>query len=502
MSKLLAARTTPEILKALYEAIWLKRNPGKDYSENRQPPTEAAIASWLPDYPQEARDEANAVLVQVIPDLVNLQWHDSSIWEFLGLIDRQGEGRLAATGFVKGPPREPFKLGTAALDSEGNAIMRPGPAPTEHKDALVLNTQGPDSEVSLTLKIIELPAVHRAWLAIPEGERPKHPLAPLVAARLELAPVTGTANLHRRDRILPARVAMAEKGDRRAGTLFTPASYIISEGPRQLTLPGFGPEIDRKAPALPLLLYSLGGGPGLDRDRAAPLALRLWVESILAVKLEDRAFNRPVDVKEVTLRKLLEQLYPGPRKPRPNEYWPRLMQAIEILDTTRIPWEDPATGTGGLRRIVSVADIPRGPGALDDQVRIIVDLPPGSGVGPVVSPNLAKYGARSAPLYRGLLNLAYLWFEPGKTRRPVRNGKYWLQIADFRRYPKISDDLLIDLFYPTTAQKARRTVASRARQQLPKLLAAGEAQEVKGHLMPPEWMFQDACEWPENSDVP
>ena len=69
MSKLLAARTTPEILKALYEAIWLKRNPGKDYSENRQPPTEAAIASWLPDYPQEARDEANAVLVQVIPDL-------------------------------------------------------------------------------------------------------------------------------------------------------------------------------------------------------------------------------------------------------------------------------------------------------------------------------------------------------------------------------------------------------------------------------------------------
>ena len=133
------------------------------------------------------------MLVQVIPDLVNLQWHDSSIWEFLGLIDRQGEGRLAATGFVKGPPREPFKLGTAALDSEGNAIMRPGPAPTEHKDALVLNTQGPDSEVSLTLKIIELPAVHRAWLAIPEGERPKHPLAPLVAARLELAPVTGTA---------------------------------------------------------------------------------------------------------------------------------------------------------------------------------------------------------------------------------------------------------------------------------------------------------------------
>ena len=472
------ARTTPEILEAVARWCWHEKYPGKVC---QRIPADAEIAEWLPDCPQETRTKANALLVQVIPGLGNPQWPDRTTWELLAMPDRIGQ--LAAIGFVKGPPREPFKLGTAALDSEGNAIM--------------LNAQGPDGEVSLTLKIIELPAVHKAWSkarATPEGEQLKHPLAPLVEAWQELAPVIGKANLHRRHRILPSRVAMAEKGDRRVGPLFTPASYIISEGNRQLTLPGFGPEIDRKAPALPLLLYSLGGGSGLNRESAAPLALRLWVEAILAVKLADRAFNRPVDVKEVTLRKLLEKLYPGPRKPRPNEYWPRLMQAVEILDTTRIPWEDPATGKGGLRRIVSVSDIPRGPGALDDQVRIIVDLPPGSGVGPVVSPNLAKYGTKSAPLYRGLLNLAYLWFEPGKTRRPVRHGKHWLQIADSRRYPKISDDLLIDLFYPTTAQKARRTVASRARQQLPKLLTAGEAQEVQGHLMPPEWMFQDACE--------
>ena len=76
---------------------------------------------------------------------------------------------------------------------------------------------------------------------------------------------------------------------------------------------------------------------------------------------------------------LLDRLYPGPRKPRPNEYWPRLMRAVEALDTmdARIPWHDPETGRSGLRRVVSVGDIPRGPGALDDVVRMVVDLPPG-----------------------------------------------------------------------------------------------------------------------------
>ena len=68
-------------------------------------PADAEIAEWLPNCPQEARTKANALLVQVIPGLVNLQWHDSTLWELLDLIDRQGKGRLAATGFLQGPYR-------------------------------------------------------------------------------------------------------------------------------------------------------------------------------------------------------------------------------------------------------------------------------------------------------------------------------------------------------------------------------------------------------------
>ena len=98
---------------------------------------------------------------------------------------------------------------------------------------------------------------------------------------------------------------------------------------------------------------------------------------MLAVGLNDRRTDKPVAL-QVTLRDLLDRLYPGPRKPRPNEYWPRLMRAAEALDAmdARVPWVDPDTGRGQLRCVVSVGGIPRGPVALDDVVRMVVDLPP------------------------------------------------------------------------------------------------------------------------------
>ena len=126
---------------------------------------------------------------------------------------------------------------------------------------------------------------------------------------------------------------------------FTP--HAVERGGGQLKLPGFGLERTRITPALPLALYDLGGGSSMERGRGAPLALRLWVESILAVGLTDRANPWPT-VLEIPLRELLAKLYPGKRRPKPNEYWPRIMQAVEILDSTRIPWEDPETGKGGL----------------------------------------------------------------------------------------------------------------------------------------------------------
>ena len=187
-----------------------------------------------------------------------------------------------------------------------------------------------------------------------------NPLAPLLRA-WQRGPVEGRPNL-RPDRIIPGKLAMVDPSHVRAGRmmrLFSASAH--REG--QLAMPGFG-ETDYDGPALPLALYGLGdtnlqhGG-----GRGAPLALRLFVEAVLAVRLEDRGKNKPIDM-GVPLRDLLANLYPGPRKPRPTEYWPRLMRAVEALDAmdARIPWVDPKTGRGGLRRVVSVGDIPRGPG--------------------------------------------------------------------------------------------------------------------------------------------
>ena len=74
------------------------------------------------------------------------------------------------------------------------------------------------------------------------------------------------------------------------------------------------------------------------RPGGAPLPLRLFVESVLAVSQQDRRSGKPTDL-NISLRELLSRLYPGQRTPRPTEYWPRIMQAVHALDSdeARIP---------------------------------------------------------------------------------------------------------------------------------------------------------------------
>ena len=116
------------------------------------------------------------------------------------------------------------------------------------------------------------------------------------------------------------------------------------------------------------------------------------------------AQNRFLGQSQETLLQLLGE--PQKRTAREWRYGHKGSLKINLENWT---WYDSQTKEGG--------------SVLDDPVRIVVDLPPGSGVGPVASKNLAQYGVKSASLYRGLLNLAYHWFEPGRTRRPVRGGK-------------------------------------------------------------------------------
>ena len=308
-----------------------------------------------------------------------------------------------------------------------------------------------------------------------------NPLAALGMA-WKSRPIEATPNL-RPDRILAASVAQVDRQHPRADRLlrmFSPAAHQRG----QLVLPGFL-DPDAKGPALPLALYGLGDpNPNRGGGRGAPLALRLFVEAILAVPYELRGLDQAVTM-NVTLRDLLARLYPG-RQPSPAEYWPRLILAVEALDLmdARIPWEDPETGRGDLRRVVSIGDIPRGPGALDDNVRFVVDLPPGSGNGPVVSRNLGAWGVRSAPAYNALLNLAYRWFDPGVNRYPVGRGHY-VQSQDPARYPELSDADVVAVTRPLAARAARRNLVVDGWATLRDLEDAGELHIHGRRVLPP-----------------
>lgn len=327
------------------------------------------------------------------------------------------------------------------------------------------------------------------WERGPRDGRDEFPLVPVVEAYLEQPQVVQHSK-REKARIIPGKLGMVYPGDSRSN-LFSQAAYVSGGGKDQLILPGFE-RGDTVVPVLPLMLYDMGvAEEGLKRSSAAPLALRLFVEAILAVPMEHREGRRPRAL-QVPFREFLQWFYPGPRKPRPNEYWPRLLKAVEVLDSrgARMTWYDNEMRRGGTRRVVSVLDLPRGPDCLDDEVRIVVDLPPGSEGGPQVSDRLRFYGGRSAVAYRVLLHLAYRWHHPGKTLVPVRQRgskrKRYVWSYDVDRYDRIGDDELVSMAFPTSGNRNRRQLLKQARHWVDVLEKDGELQIVEGRILPPK----------------
>ena len=403
--------------------------------------------------------------------------------------------REARTKYV-----EAFAELDAALGSnEGPGSKQGPPADLDDLDSLCLNalnvlvrTHGQtsiqirDRDVDLDSETVILrgfEAGHRLFVerGLPGG----HPVEPFVKA-WQRKPVDITPNV-RRNRIMPARLAMVNRSDSRAvprgsrASLFAPAAHADSE---QVALPGFGLERATDMPALPLALYELGM-EGKPSRGPAPLALRLWVESILSTGLDERLIDQPLAM-QVSLRDLRERLWPKSAKTiSTNKLRDALFKASEALDSWEAawPWYDAETGRGGTRRIVNVTDIGN---TLDDTLRIVVDLPPGAAEGPQVTNTLGEWGARSADAYRTLLNLAYHWHKPGQTHMPVAGGRHWIRRKTIEAYPELADDDLLALVFPTGARKSRRDQLYRARQTLKYLEKAGELRLVDRRVLPPK----------------
>ena len=329
-------------------------------------------------------------------------------------------------------------------------------------------------------RLVDPTELHRLWLERDLAYRPLHPLGQLVQWWQENCAATPISQ-SRKPGVLPISVARVPPHHRRAGKIPT---FTTASDP-QYQLPGTGEHTS--GIALPLHLYQLAISDGERRGQAAPLPLRLWVAAILGVGIKDRDCGR-VEYR-LTLRELLDGwLYPRAEsnrgRPRPGEYMPRLEAAADVLMSSRarVEWEDPDTGKGGRRLVVQVLDMPRS-GQLDDELRVVVDLPPGTQSGPRVSQRLGVIGLKSARQYRALLGLAYRWWEPGRTHAPKRERKRIVWLPKDEGHEPLTDAELVSLVFPGTEAR-RRTNSHRqqryqARKAIDALAADGELRIVE-----------------------
>ena len=342
--------------------------------------------------------------------------------------------------------------------------------------------------------------LHRLWCAIPADKRPAHFLAPLVRAWWD-RPIP-VARETREDALFPASLIHVRRDDPRADDLFPGAWFSRPGAGDQFDLfPGFGENLAHGPvePALPLALYEMGGNRPKSRG-PAPLAARIFCEAVVSVMQRDRgaATDHPVLLPAMTMRDFLGTLYDNPGFYKPSQDFGRIMAACEDLERpgTRIPWQDPTTGKGGLRRVVWAVDVPRD-GHRDDVIRFAVHLPPGATERGVIWDRaiMRTSGARSFVAWRLAGNLAAWWHRPGELVRPLEKGGKWLQSVRAEDYPEVDDVALKALTFP--AGDAYRHASSAAEKALDYLVEIGYVVVApRRRIMPgPKWIG-----WPEGVD--
>ena len=313
----------------------------------------------------------------------------------------------------------------------------------------------------------------------------KHPVAPIIRAWLERPlPVKPEQRIG----IMPGSLAQVSGDDRRAGRLFNIAAHKQTDvNGDQGVLPGFVNE--RRGPALPIELYKAGldlNDPNALKARGAPFLMRTIVDAVLLSPIGQRTAKHGV-VFSVEARNFLNRMYPA-RIPAKSTWQRALKEAMEELPRVTMPFIDFDTGRG---QIIAPVLIQAVPNTLDDNIDFIVRLPSGNDSGPTPSENLHIYGAMRKQAYYALLNLAYDWWEPGRKRIPVNsNGKrHWLQSYALERYKPVTNDDVIDLTAPLTANRNRRDAAAKGWTTIKRLHNAGELQivEYKGDrlILPP-----------------
>ena len=339
---------------------------------------------------------------------------------------------------------------------------------------------------------------HLVWDEASENDpKIKHPLAPLISAwqsgPLEVKAVRDNDGSLRGDTIAP-RIAMRDGGSARVDRLYLPPAHFgVDVDGAQVALPGFedGRVIGR-IPVLPVNLYDLGVEAGEARGGhgAAPIPARMLVKLAAAPSSLVRHGERFVSY-NITLRDLRNALYPLERldgKPRRQrsvgELWPRIREAIRVINQdARIPILDPQTGYGHFHHLLRINEN-FGRIDLDMPIGVVLDIPPEVEGGVQLPSRLDQWGAESAPAYRALLGLSFLWHEPGRTHAPTKGGR-WLRRTGLDPYDPLSDDDAIALAFPNTRVRNRGVLVRRAWDALENLEEYGELRIEGRRILPP-----------------
>ena len=338
---------------------------------------------------------------------------------------------------------------------------------------------------------------HAAWDAVKDtAPELKHPLAPLIHAwhsRPAEVEAVRDANGHlRADTIMP-RITMRDSNNSRTDRLYlSPAHIGFDADGAQIAFPGFGEgNTTGRIPVLPVELYDLGVQAGERRGGrgAAPIPARLLVKLAAAPSAFVRHGERFVTY-TISLRDIRDTLYPptfldgrSRQQYSVKRLWPHVHNAIRVINhDARIPILDPETGYGHFHHLLRINEN-FGRIDLDMPIGIVLDIPPEVEGGVTLPSRLDQWGAESAPAYRALIGLSFLWHEPGRTHGP-KGGK-WIRRTSVDPYHTLTDDDAISLAYPSSVKTNRRELARRAWNALENLEEHGELRIDNRRILPP-----------------
>ena len=508
-----AARAAAEVLAALACTTWGAAYDGARPPTQRVPSVED-LAAWLSESTAtkvfDALAARSAILAQAALQAYGL--HTPGLEDLVERRDLLSKLNALAQTL---PPESTIDPNKHLVDTEGALVVLREPLPAAAADLA---------------QWIE--TVHGLWCEYGPSAESSHLLIPLVAAWQELAPVP-TCWDGRDHPVLPAPLATVRhvrpvSGDQAHLPFDWDAlgAVAIDDPDDQAWLPGLEPSSSPLVPALPLVLWDGSGGLSMAQGRGAPLALRLWIEALLAVPSGDRHWHATRVT--CTLRDLLAGLWPNGSYRRGKDL-PKLMSGLRLVDQARIPWENGRY----LWRAVSLTSVPASP-ALDDRIVFDVSLPPGSGQGPLIHrPTLRRYGVESAPAYRAYLSLCWYWDRYGtvngsmigatrpEVRRdragyvldargkvvtehgqPTRRATHLKAVHTGKRepnpaatqYPVLSPTDLVRMCYPDVAksasgrsmqaQRAHETLEAMERDGVVTLVAAEDASGKRGVRVP------------------